>query len=225
MKARAAMVAMLAVGMAASCLPSLGCKKGCVDTNVAVPDSFLVVMETSRGRIDVMARRDWAPIGVDRFYQLVKSRYFDDARFFRVPGDFVAQFGLAGDPKVTAAWAVRRMADEPLRHTNSHGTLAFARGGPGTRTTQLFINRRDNARLDTLNGIGFPPIGEIVAGLQVADSLYSGYGESAGRGGPQPGRSGPAQDSIRILGTPYLKRGWPRLDYIKTARVAREWRR
>ena len=191
---------------------------------VSVPDSFLVAFETSRGRIDIMARSAWAPVGVDRFYVLVRERYYDDARFFRVVKNFVAQFGVAGDPALSHAWRVRRLADDSVRHTNARGTISYARGGRGTRTVQLYINLKDNARLDTLNGFGFPPIAEVVAGMDVVDSLYSGYGESAPRTGAQPNRSGPSQDSIQVAGNAYLARGWPKLDYIKSARVVREWR-
>jgi peptidyl-prolyl cis-trans isomerase A (cyclophilin A) len=202
----------------------LGRKAEGSSQNVAVPDSFVVAFETTRGRVDVMARKNWAPVGVDRLYTLVRVRHYDNARFFRVVKDFVAQFGLSGDPKIDDAWRIRRIADEPVHHTNSRGTIAYARGGPGTRTVQLYINLRDNPKLDTLGGFGFPPIAEVVAGMAVVDSLYSGYGDGAARTGPQPGRQGPSQDSISTQGNAYLLRGWPKLDYIKTARVVREWR-
>lgn len=191
------------------------------DLDVAVPDSFVVRFETSRGTFDAMARKAWAPIGVDRLYTLVNDRYYDGARFFRVVKDFVAQFGLAAEPRRTAAWRLRAMADEPVRHTNARGTIAYARGGAGTRSVQLYINLKDNARLDTLNGFGFPPIAEVIAGMPAVDSLYSGYGEAARPG--RPGR-GPSQDSISRQGNAYLARGWPKLDYIESARVVREWR-
>lgn len=201
-----------------------GCRQERPDPGVAVPDSFRVAFETSRGRFDVMARKNWAPVGVDRFYTLVKSRYYDQTRFFRVVKNFVAQFGISGDPNLNDAWRVRCIADEPVRHTNARGTIAYARGGPGTRSVQLFVNLRDNPRLDSLGGFGFPPIAEVVSGMDVVDSLYSGYGEGAPRSGPQPGREGPSQDSISRQGNTYLARGWPKLDYIKTARVVQEWR-
>jgi peptidyl-prolyl cis-trans isomerase A (cyclophilin A) len=190
---------------------------------VAVPDSF-VAFETTRGRIDIMARTAWSPAGVDRFYTLVREHYYDGARFFRVVKNFVAQFGISGDPALNRAWRVRRLADEPVKHSNTRGTISYARGGPGTRTVQLYINLKDNARLDTLSGFGFPPIAEVISGMNVVDSLYSGYGEAAPRAGPQSGRSGPSQDSIQVAGNAYLVRGWPKLDYIKSARVVREWR-
>ncbi len=212
----------LAIGVTATtsaCLVHRGRSQTALDA--VVPDSFVVRFETSRGAFDVMARKAWAPNGVDHFYTLVRDNYYDDARFFRVVKDFVAQFGLAADPRVTAAWRIRAIADEPVHHTNARGTLSYARGGPGTRSTQLYINLKDNARLDTLNGFGFPPIAEVIAGMQVVDSLYSGYGEAARPGGRG---QGPSQDSIGRQGNAYLTRGFPKLDYVKTARVTREWR-
>lgn len=202
----------------ASCSSLLHGRRPRVDPNIPVPDSFLVRFETSKGTFDVMAHKQWAPIGVDRLYSLVGNGYFDDARFYRVVKDWVAQWGLAADPRVTAAWRPRAMADEPVKHTNARGTVSYARGGPGTRSTQLYINFKDNARLDTANTFGFPPIGEVVSGMNVVDSLYNGYGEGAPRG------TGPSQDSIGRQGNAYLKRGWPKLDYIRRARVVREWR-
>ncbi len=184
---------------------------------VVAPDSFRVAFETTRGRFDVVAHRAWAPGGVDRFYDLVRRRYYDDVSFFRVVPGFVAQFGLSGDPRVNDAWRTMSIPDEPVRETNRRGRMSFARGGRNTRTVQLFINLRDNPRLDTLNAFGFPPIAQVVDGMQVVDSLYSGYGEGLPRG------QGPVQDSIRAQGNAYLARGFPRLDYIRRARVVREW--
>lgn len=207
-----------------ACAPLFGCRQEGVNPNVVVPDSFVVRFETSKGAFDVMARKSWAPIGVDRFYTLVGNRYYDENRFFRVVKDFVAQWGLSGDPKMTEAWRLRCIADEPVKHSNVRGTIAYARGGPGTRSVQLYVNLRDNPKLDTLNTFGFPPIAEVVSGMSAVDSLYNGYGEAAPRSGPQFGREGPSQDSISRQGNEYLKRGWPKLDYIKTARVIREWR-
>ena len=183
------------------------------------PDSFVVAFETSAGRFDVLARRHWAPHGVDRFHYLVRHGFYDGVRFFRVVPNFVAQFGMSGDTAVSAAWRERGIPDDTVRTTNAKYTLAFARGGPATRTTQLFVNLRDNARLDTLNGFGFPPFGEVVAGRAAVDSLHGGYGE-----GPPRGR-GPSQDSIRRQGNDYLRRAFPLLDSVATARVIREWRR
>lgn len=188
----------------------------------AVPDSFVVALETSRGRADVMVRKNWSPLGVGRFYDLVNEKHFDGGRFFRVLPNFIAQFGLSGDPAVDKAWNGRGIDDEPVKHTNSRGTLSFASGGPGTRSSQLFFNLKDNSALDAMNG-GYPPIGEVVSGLPAIDSLYSGYGEATPKSGSQLGKEGPVQDSIVAEGNAYLERGWPKLDFIKTARVAQRW--
>lgn len=216
----------LVMAAAGACVPpTVGGGRSRKELAVAVPDSFVVAFETSRGHFDVLARTTWAPVGVDRFYYLVRHRYYDDQRFFRVIRNFVAQFGISGDPAVNRAWKVRRIADDTVRHSNTRGTIAFARGAqPGTRTVQLYINLKDNPRLDGLNGFGFAPIAEVVSGMAVVDSLYSRYGEAASPTRTDSLHRGPSQDSIAVLGTPYLVRGWPRLDFIRTARVVREWR-
>lgn len=181
------------------------------------PDSFTVDFATSRGTFTLLARRRWSPHGVDRLYQLVSSGFYDDTRVFRVIPRFVAQFGIPGDPAVAAAWKDRTIPDDPVRATNSRGTVSFARAGRDTRGTQLFVNLRDNARLDTLGGFGFAPLGEVVRGLAVVDSLHSGYGESMPRG------RGPIQDSISLQGNAWLDRNFPRLDRIDSARITGAW--
>lgn len=182
------------------------------------PDSFVVAFETTRGPFDVIVRRHWSPAGADRLWYLVRGGFYDGARFFRVVPGFVAQFGLPADPAVAEAWFERRLPDDTVRATNRRGTLSFARGGPGTRTTQLFVNLRDNARLDSLNGFGFPPVGEVLGdGLAVVDSLHGGYGEAPPRG------RGPSQATLRREGEAYLAREFPALDAIRRARVVRSW--
>ena len=181
------------------------------------PDSFLVGVETSRGRFAVIAHRDWAPAGVDRFYYLVKHHYYDGVKFFRVIRNFVVQFGISGDPKVAARWRALPIADDPVRQSNRRGTVSFASAGPNTRTVQLFINLVDNTRLDTLGRVGFMPIARVEEGMEVVDSLYSGYGEAAPRG------KGPMQDSISRQGNAYLERSFPNLDSIISVRIEREW--
>jgi peptidyl-prolyl cis-trans isomerase A (cyclophilin A) len=168
------------------------------------PDSFRVTFETSRGSFVVQVNRAWAPNGADRFHQLVEQHFFDQTRFFRVVPGFVAQFGLSANPKDNAAWDAKPIPDDSVRNSNLHGVLTFASMGPGTRTHQLFINLKDNAPLDAM---GFPPIGRVVKGLSVVDSLYAGYGED------------PDQGSIQAQGNTYLDRAFPKLDYIKTARL------
>jgi peptidyl-prolyl cis-trans isomerase A (cyclophilin A) len=184
------------------------------------PDSFEVRVLTTRGAMDVRMRRAWSPLGVDRFYALVQQRYFDEVAFHRVMRNFVAQFGVHGDSAVNAAWRGRSIPDEPVQAPNRRGTLSYARAGANSRTTQLFFNTVDNTpRLDTLNGFGFPPIGEVVEGMAVLDSLNWEY--SGTRGGQT--FPGPSQDSIQRFGNAYLRRAFPRLDYIVTARVTRRW--
>jgi peptidyl-prolyl cis-trans isomerase A (cyclophilin A) len=174
------------------------------DTAKAIaPDSFRVAFETTRGTFVVQINRTWAPLGADRFYQLIDKHFFDGARFFRVVPGFVAQFGLAADPSNNAAWDAR-ITDDPVKEKNLRGTLTFATQGPNTRTHQLFLNLADNLPLD---GQGFAPMGKVVDGMKVVDSLYSGYGED------------PVQQFIQAQGESYLKRTFPKLDQIKTARV------
>ena len=188
--------------------------------SATAPDSFDVLMNTTRGDMRVRVRRHWSPSGADRFFSLATQRYFDDVAFHRVIRNFVAQFGIHGDPAVVAAWRGKSIPDDPVRQPNRRGTLSFARSGPNTRSVQLFFNLVDNTpRLDTLNGLGFPPLGEIVDGLPVLDSLYWQY--SGTRGGQT--FPGPSQDSISRQGNAYLRRVFPDLDYIRTARVVARW--
>ena len=183
------------------------------------PDSFDVEMVTTKGTMLVRVNRDWSPYGADRFYTLVNVGFFQDVAFHRTMRNFVAQFGVHGDTAVSSAWR-GRILDDSARMPNKRGTLAFARGGRNTRSTQLFFNLVDNTpRLDTLNGFGFPAIGRIVQGIEVLDSLNWEYtGTRGGQTFP-----GPSQDSIRLQGNEYLRRKFPRLDYIVRARVVRTW--
>jgi len=187
------------------------------ELNQAAPDSFRVELQTSRGKIVAVARRAWAPHGVDRFYYLTKHHYYDSTYFFRVIENFVAQFGISGKPDIKHAWEDRRIPDDPVHHSNTRGTIAFASEGPNTRTVQLFINLRDNPKLDTYGG-GFPPFAEVTAGMSVADSLFDGYGEGA------PSGLGPRQELMMDQGNDYLRRYFPRLDVIQRATVVQEWR-
>lgn len=181
---------------------------------VAAPDSFEVTFATSRGDVVVRAHRNWAPRGADRLYALVRAGYYDDTRFFRVLDGFMAQFGAAGDPDVGRQWSDSTIPDDPVTQSNVRGMVTFASAGPDTRTTQLFINTADNARLD---GMGFAPVGSVVRGMEAVDSLHSGYGEGAPMGG------GPDQAMIAREGNAYLDREFPRLDAIRGARITREW--
>lgn len=170
------------------------------------PDSFRVAFETTRGRFVVEAHRSWAPKGVDRFFELVSVGALDDNAFFRVVPNFIVQFGAPGDPKVNAHWNSLRIADDPPAQKNLRGTIAFATEGPGTRTNQLFVNLADNTHLDR---IGFAPIGRVVDGMGVVDSIFAGYREK------------PEYHLLATLGNEYLRRIFPKLDYVTTARIIR----
>jgi cyclophilin family peptidyl-prolyl cis-trans isomerase len=176
------------------------------------PEVSTAVLDTSKGRIVVELRREWAPHGVDRFYNLVRFGFYDDARFFRVrPGTWV-QFGIPGDPEIAQRWRNRTIPDDPRREPNVRGTIAFAFKDPNGRSTQVFINLRDNRATHDKE---FVPIGRIVEGLDVADALYEGYAE--GPGGIRAG----TQDPVFQGGTAYLLKTYPRLDYIVHATIRR----
>jgi peptidyl-prolyl cis-trans isomerase A (cyclophilin A) len=174
------------------------------------PESYQVKFSTTKGDFTVSVTRAWAPRGADRFYNLAKHHFFDNGSFFRVLKGFVAQFGLSAYPPVNAAWSKATIVDDPVTQTNKKGYLTFATAGPNTRTTQLFINLADNPRLD---GMGFAAFGEVTEGMNVVDTLYADYGEGAPQGG------GPDQGEIEKQGKPYLDKGWPKLDSIKTATI------
>lgn len=174
------------------------------------PDSFKVKFDTTKGSFTVQVTRDWAPNGADRFYNLVKAGYFKDIAFFRVISGFMCQFGIHGDPKVSAAWHDANIADDPVKSSNTRGAITFATAGPNTRTTQLFINFGDNSGLD---GQGFAPFGKVVEGMDVVDKINGEYGEGA------PGGRGPNQGMVQMQGNEYLKKNFPNLDYIKSASI------
>jgi len=176
------------------------------------PEHFRVRMETTKGAFVIDCVREWAPLGADRFYTLVTSGYFDDSAFFRVVEGKWTQFGISGKPEVAQAWRTRTIADDPFTQSNVRGTVAFAFAVKNGRTTQVFINVVDNHV--THDKEPFVPFGRIVAGMDVVDSLYNGYGESA-LGGIRAGK----QDPLFQNGNDYLKKNFPKLDYIKTARV------
>jgi len=173
------------------------------------PDLFKVKVETSKGPFTMEVHRDWAPVGADRFYNLVKLGFYDQAVFFRVvrtPRPFMAQVGFNADPKVSAAWDHATIPDDPVKQSNTRGMVSFAKtNAPNSRTTQFFINYSKNNYLD---GYGFAPFAKVVSGMDVVDSLYAGYGEGAPRG------KGPAQDRIAREGNSYLETEYPKLDRI-----------
>lgn len=178
--------------------------------NQTAPATFKAKFQTSQGDFVVEAQREWAPLGVDRFYNLVKNGFYDRTCFFRVISGFMAQFGIHGDPKISAAWRQERIQDDPVKQSNTRGYLSYAMAGPNTRTTQLFINYADNSRLDQM---GFAPIGRVSEGQEVVDRLYAGYGEGAPRG------KGPDQGRMQMEGREYLTKNFPQLDCITKATI------
>ena len=175
----------------------------------AAPEVFSVKVETTQGDFVIEAHRSWAPHGVDRFYELVQAGFFDDSRFFRVRTNFIAQFGIPGDPAVAARWRDLTIPDDAVNRSNLRGFVSYAMTGPNTRATQLYINLRDNPQLDAQ---GFAPIGRVVEGVEVLDKLYAGYGEDAG-GGMRGGK----QAKMFAGGNSYLDREFPKLDKLVSA--------
>lgn len=174
------------------------------------PATFQAKFETTQGSFVIEVHREWAPLGADRFYNLVKNGFYDDIRFFRVISGFMAQFGISGDPKVSAVWREARIQDDPVKQSNKRGFVSYAMAGPNTRTSQLFINFGDNSRLD---GSGFAPFGQVVSGMDIVDKLHSGYGEAAPRG------MGPDQGRVQAEGNAYLDKDFPKLDRVKKATI------
>lgn len=171
------------------------------------PASYKVNLDTSKGSIVIQVTRDWAPIAADRFYNLVKNGFYDDARFFRVVPNFMVQFGMNGNPAVTRAWANNPMKDEPTKQGNKKGNVTFARtSAPNSRGTQLFINYKDNNFLD---GQGFAAFGQVVQGMDVAEKINAEYAEK------------PNQGEITMSGNAYLMKEFPKLDFIKAATIAK----
>ncbi|MBV9768440.1 MAG: peptidylprolyl isomerase [Bryobacterales bacterium] len=175
------------------------------------PETFKVRFTTTAGDFVVEVHRDWAPLGADRFYNLVKAGFFDNVAFYRVHSGFMVQFGISPKPAVAKAWDTASIKDDPVKGSNKRGTVTFATAGPNTRTTQLFINFADNSRLDAM---GFAPFGNVVEGMDVVDKLYSGYGEI-----PPMGGSGPDPDKIGAEGDAYLVKNFPKIDKIKVAKI------
>jgi len=184
------------------------------EMNKRAPDSARVRLETTKGVIRLEMKREWAPLGVDRFYNLVRNGYYDDTAIFRVRAGLWAQFGINGDPKVATVWRTRNIADDPRVLSNVRGTMAFAFKDPNGRTTQVFINLRDNSASHDKEP--FAPIARVIEGMEVADAIYSEYGEQSG-GGIRGGK----QDPLFAGGNEYLKSNYPRLDYIIKAKIER----
>jgi peptidyl-prolyl cis-trans isomerase A (cyclophilin A) len=169
------------------------------------PEQYKVKFVTTRGEFTLDVTRAWAPLGADRFYNLVKHHFYDNASVFRVVPNFVAQFGISAYPAVTTAWKGTDIKDDPVTQSNKKGYITFATSGPNTRTTQVFINLQDNSRLDRM---GFAPLGVVEdGGMKVVEMFYDQYGDDAG----------PDQGKIETQGKPYVDKGWPKLDTIQAA--------
>jgi len=176
-------------------------------TDEQAPATFRARFETSQGPFVVEVHREWAPLGADRFYTLVKRGFYDGARFFRVLSGFMAQFGLSGDPKIQGEYAAANLLDEPAKQSNLRGFVSFAKeSAPNTRYTMVFINYKDNSYLDA---DGFAPFGQVVVGMEIVDKLYGGYGRT----------NVPDQRRIKSEGNAYLTAEYPKLDFIKAARI------
>lgn len=216
------------VVLAALAMPVLAMAQGGVDLSKAklrnpaglnekAPDTYKAKFDTSQGPITIEVHRSWAPLGADRFYNLVKNGYYDDTRFFRVLSGFMAQVGINGTPSLQSLWREAKIQDDPVKQSNKRGFVTFATAGANTRTTQFFINFGDNSSLDKPGACGpncaFAPIGQVTAGMEVVDKLYSGYGDGAPRG------KGPEQGRIQSEGNAYLVKDFPKLDYIKKATI------
>ncbi|BDC51233.1 hypothetical protein F183_A35490 [Bryobacterales bacterium F-183] len=173
--------------------------------NAQAPESYKVKFTTPKGDVLIQVTRAWSPLGADRFYNLVRAGFFNDAYFFRIVPGFVTQFGIHSNPQISKVWRAANLPDDPVRESNKRGTLSFATAGPNTRTTQIFINLADNPRLD---GMGFSPFGSVIEGMDVVDKLYSGYGEQ------------PQQGLIQEQGGAYLKKEFPMMDRIIASVIA-----
>ena len=183
-------------------------------SSLTAPDTFRVRFETTKGNFVVQVHRDWSPSGADRFYYLARNGFYDDTRFFRAIENFMVQFGLSGDPKLSGVWRDKYIYDDSVKQSNKRGFITYAKGGANTRTTQVFINYRDNSA--NLDGQGFSPFGQVVEGMEVVDQLHKGYGDAP------PGGQGPEQMRIRNEGNAYLDRDFSQLDKILKATVVEE---
>ena len=181
--------------------------------NETAPGTFRALFETTNGAFVIEVHREWAPLGADRFYNLVKRGWYDGVRFYRVLSDFMVQWGIHDEPYVNAIWQDKLLADDPVTQSNTRGRVSFARGGANSRTVQVFINYKDNGSLDER---GFSPFGEVVEGMDVVDGLYSDYGEGPPRG------QGVYQAMAMARGAEYYDEEFPELDRIVTATLVND---
>jgi peptidyl-prolyl cis-trans isomerase A (cyclophilin A) len=203
-----ALLAALALPLAAHAQVAKATLKNPAGLTEQAPAVYKASFDTTAGIFVIEVHRDWAPKGADRFYNLVKSGYFDEVRFFRVIPGFMVQFGMHGDPAVQSAWTSARIQDDPVKESNKRGYITFAKPqAPNSRTTQVFINFADNTNLDSM---GFAPFGKVVTGMNVVDKINAEYGS----------KPGDDQGNIAAGGNTYLNKTYPKLDYIKKATIA-----
>jgi peptidyl-prolyl cis-trans isomerase A (cyclophilin A) len=212
MSARCLLLGLAALAAQTCAARQLLLEPGHPEFNRQAPAVCRILLDTSKGPITLEMRREWAPHGADRFYNLVRHGYYDGARFFRIRAGTWVQFGVNGDPKIAQAWRTRTIPDDPPRESNVRGTVAYAFRDRNGRSTQVFINLRDNS--STHDAEPFVPFAKVIDGIDVADRLYSDYGEQAG-GGIRGGKQDPLFDG----GNAYLTRNFPKLDYIKRATI------
>jgi cyclophilin family peptidyl-prolyl cis-trans isomerase len=202
-----AVLSVLSLVSAGLLLASCG-RKGARKTDLKpAPDEYKVVLQTTKGDVNILVHRNWSPLGADHFYQLVNMGFYNGDRFFRIVPDFVVQFGMNGDPALNKQWSEANITDDPVKVSNKQGTVVFAKTSePNTRSTQIFINLGDNSRLDAQ---GFSPFGEVIQGMDNVEAFYKDYGES------------PDQGQIGEKGNAYLEQSFPKLDYIKKAYIVK----
>jgi len=205
-----AILAVVAIGVGAEQAAAKKSLMNPAGLNETAPATYNVKFDTSVGEFVVRVTRAWAPNGADRFYNLVKNGFYDEARFFRAVPNFMVQFGINGDPKLSAQWREARIQDDPVKQSNKRGYITYAMAGPNTRTSQVFINFADNTNLDSS---GFAPFGQVIQGMDVVDKLNAEYGEGAPRG------RGPDQGRLQMEGNAYLAKEYPRMDFVRKATI------
>jgi peptidyl-prolyl cis-trans isomerase A (cyclophilin A) len=201
--------AALLLALAACSAPEEPKKAEAPRKDTPAPDVFKVNLDSSKGMVVIEVHKDWAPLGAQHLYELVNRGYYDGNRFFRVTRAYV-QWGVNGDPQVSGLWSTANFRDDPVKESNVKGTVSYAKIGPNSRATQLFINRRDNKDLDKQ---GFAPVGKVIAGMDVVESFYDAYGDMPPRG------QGPDPTKIETQGNSYLESRFPRLDFVKKATI------
>jgi peptidyl-prolyl cis-trans isomerase A (cyclophilin A) len=205
------LAAVLTLGLSATPLIAQGNLGNPAALTEQAPATYKARFDTSKGVFVIDVRREWAPVGADRFYNLVKNGFYDENRFFRVISGFMVQFGINGNPQVSTPWRNAQIKDDPVKQSNKRGFITFATSGPNSRTTQVFINFGDNSRLD---GMGFASFGQVSSGMNVIDQLYADYGEGA------PSGRGPNQGRMQSEGNAYLTKDFPNLDFVRKATIS-----